>query len=148
MGLVSRKDYVMRMVDQLSTLLASILGLRKNNLPEQALEKLTTAGDDILGMSRALLDRVDSGTAARMLVEPHKVRAYARLMREEAEIFEELGRDGSSSRRRSAELLVEASRMTGGVQPQDRIELETLGEVAVSGAYAEGMRRIRGDGPV
>jgi hypothetical protein len=132
------------MVDQMTTLLSAILGLRKNNQPGEALEKLATSGDDILGMQRALLDRVDSGTAARMLGDPHKVRAYARLMREEAEILQELGRPAASSRVRSAELLIEASRMAGGVQPQDRVELEALGEVALTGSYLQGSQRIRG----
>jgi len=100
------------------------------------LEKLATAGDDLIGVPRMVLDSLDSANAARMLAEPYKIRMYARLLREEAEILAELGRESSFPRERSAELVIEATRLKGGVKAEDKLELLALGEVELSERYA------------
>jgi hypothetical protein len=142
MGLQSKKDYLLRMVDEVGTLLRAVLGLRKAGRHEEALAKLVSAAGDILGIPRSILDALDAASAAKLLAEPVKVRAYGRILREEGDILEEMGRDALASRYRSAQLVVEASRMPGGVRPEDRAELVALGDVGLGDGYAVDAGRI------
>src|SRR5580693_8970957 len=103
MGLTSKKDYLLRMIDEVGTLLTAVLGLRKAGRHEEALAKLTSAAGDILGIPRSVLDVLDSSSAARLLGEPAKVRAYARILRGEGELLADMGLDGHPSRRRAAQ---------------------------------------------
>src|SRR5437773_984125 len=111
MGLVSRKDFILRVTEQMIELLAAALGLRKNQQPDEALRKLADGSENLLGTPRSLLDHVDSTSAARMLSEPWKIRMYARILREEAETLEELKRDSTETRRRAVGMIVEACRI-------------------------------------
>jgi hypothetical protein len=147
MGLTSKKDYLLRMVDEMTAVLAAVLGLRKAGHPEEALAKLTAAGGDILGTPRSVLDVLSASSAARLLGEPAKVRAYGRMLRMEAEILVDLGRDGLASRRRSAQLVIEASRMPGGMRAEDKAELIALGDVDLDESDAADVRRILDNAP-
>jgi hypothetical protein len=144
MGLLSRKDYILRMAQEMGTLLAAVMGLRRTSRHEEALERLGTVSDGLLGVPRSVLDRLESGSAARMLGDGTKVRAYARILREEAEILGEMKRDNTAVRQRSAELVIEATRMPGGALPADRTELASLGPLSLPEPYASEARRLGG----
>lgn len=137
MGLVSDKDFIVRLAQELGTLLSAVLGLRKAGRQPEALERIAESGDDLLGVPRMVLDSLDSSGAARMLADPNRTRIYARLLREEADILREMRRSDAVLRRRSAEILIEATRMKGGARPEDRAELLALGDAGLSGPYAE-----------
>ena len=142
MGLVSDKDFIVRLAQSLGTLLSAVMGLRKEGKEPDALELLATSSDDLLGVPRMVLDSLDAASAARMLAEPNRTRIYARLLREKADILRDLEQGDEHVRRRAAEILIEATRMKGGVRPEDRTELAALGEVDLTGAYADAAARL------
>jgi hypothetical protein len=51
-----------------------------------------------------VLDSIDAASAVRLLGDPAKVRTYARILQEEAEIHSELGHDVTRIRERVADL--------------------------------------------
>jgi hypothetical protein len=125
MGIRRDKDFIVRMTEEVAKMLAALMGFRKAKQPEVALEKLSESGADWLGMPKSLLDRLDVVSVARMLAEPVKMRLYARLLREEAEILAELNRDGAAPRARAMTLIAEAVRI-GGPRSEDDEELALL----------------------
>lgn len=105
MSLRREKDFLIRMTEEMATMLAAVLGLRKSGQPEQALQQLDKAGGEFLGVPKSTLDRLDAASVIRLLNDPAKVRAYARLVREEAEILREMGSDDAAAKEREATLL-------------------------------------------
>ncbi|GAA3410320.1 DUF6483 family protein [Paenibacillus hodogayensis] len=98
-----RNDYVMRMIEQLSSAMGVILGLKRQLKPEEALQLLEETYKRLFGLNpnliRALserdltdlLNRQGEATAEKMLV-------VARLMKEEAELYSTLDRVDESHR--------------------------------------------------
>lgn len=129
MSLRREKDFIVRMTQEMAKMLAAIMGFRKAKQPEVALQTLSEAGADLLGVPKSVLDSLDAPSAARMLVDPTRMRAYARLLREEAEILVELNRSGALARSRAIVLIEEATAI-GGAQPEDATELAALRNVA------------------
>ena len=110
---ITRRDYILRLIEQLAEMLGRIVGLRKSGKLEEAEKMVRAVGDGLLGSSRTMIDSVDSSTAANLLGSREKIAAYAALTVEEAEIAEARGQTSKAAgrRRRALELYLEASRL-------------------------------------
>ena len=98
-----RDDYVLRQVKAIAAILARIIGLRLDGEPEQARAGLEEAYTMLLGTQAALIRRVDSATAAKLIGSSEKTLSFAALIEEEAEQEKDEGRR-ALLRTRTAEL--------------------------------------------
>jgi hypothetical protein len=94
-GLVER-DYVMRMVQQLAELLARLLKLKSAKRYDEATEVLESGCASLLGIDFKTLALVDSPSAASLLSEPMRIRTFARLLEELADLSHESGSEARS----------------------------------------------------
>ena len=85
------RDYVLRLIQLLAQAVARIFGLKQAGKLEEALEAVSLTVDEIFGTLRITLDAIDSQTAARLLLDPERLDAYALLTAEEAAILELMG---------------------------------------------------------
>ncbi len=90
MGLVER-DYVMRLVKQLAELLARALKLRAAKKDDEAVELIEAGCLTLLGIDWKTLAWADSASAAQLLREPEKIRAFAALLEQRARIHQSAG---------------------------------------------------------
>ena len=80
-----RDDYVLRQVKAIAAILARIIGLRLDGEPEQARAGLEEAYTMLFGTQAALIRRVDSATAVKLIGSSEKTLSFAALIQEEAE---------------------------------------------------------------
>ncbi len=86
-----KRDYILRLVEQLAQALTRILALRaKGDLPA-AIRELEGAAGGIAGMDLRMAAAVDTGTVARHLADPVRMAALARLMHERAGLASDQG---------------------------------------------------------
>ncbi|MEW5851354.1 MAG: hypothetical protein AB2A00_21375 [Myxococcota bacterium] len=88
--MLHRRDWVMRMVKQLTDALARILGLRKAGRHDEALALIGDTLREVLGEVVDVAERVDEKTAASLLGHADAIRAYAQLLTERAAVREEM----------------------------------------------------------
>jgi hypothetical protein len=81
----------MRAVEQLSALIAAIVGKLKAGSVDEAEQDLSQAYDTLLGGDRVFLDMVDARTLANLLGSPEKTRLLAKLSQIEAKVSEHRG---------------------------------------------------------
>jgi len=98
-----RDDYLMRQVEAIAAILARVAGLRLEGNPEQARAGLEEAHAMLLGAQSALIRRVDSATAVKLIGSSERTLAFASLLEEEAEQESDEGRK-ARLRARAAEL--------------------------------------------
>jgi len=101
------EDSFSRQLRAFAATLARILDLRGAGLIEDARAALERAHQILLGDQHDVLRRVDAITAARMLYAPVRIAAYARLVREEAELAIDAV-EAPALRQRALELALEA----------------------------------------
>ncbi|MDP9366588.1 MAG: DUF6483 family protein [Chloroflexota bacterium] len=94
---VIRQDYLMRMIQQLSGVLARVAGLRADGRPDEALEEIGEAYGRFAGLNPSLVHALSEEDLVALLrarggLDPQRTYALAELLREEAEIFAEAGR--------------------------------------------------------
>lgn len=82
-----RSDYIMRLIRQLVDFIARISGYNRRGEHDKALVEAARAWDNLLDAPRELVDVVDTPSLARLLREPHKMRAAAQLLIEEGKAF-------------------------------------------------------------
>ncbi|MDQ3364504.1 MAG: hypothetical protein M3680_03655 [Myxococcota bacterium] len=104
-----REDYLIRMVKQFAEALARLMKLREAGEHRAALQIADGLYDE-LGISRELVDVVDTPTLAGMLRDPERMRAAAQLCWEEGHVFRSQGDPLTAAvrYRRAHELLLEA----------------------------------------
>ncbi|MGN6107887.1 MAG: hypothetical protein ACTHU0_22455 [Kofleriaceae bacterium] len=121
-----RDDYLHRMIEQLAAALRRLIRARERADHAEALEIAGGLYDELLGMPRALVDRLDVATLVASLRNPDKVRLAATLAREEAHTYAAMGEPAAALRRyrRAHELRVAARAMSPS--PEDDAELEEL----------------------
>lgn len=85
MGFVER-DYVMRIVKQLGELLIRVLRLKKDQRYDEAAQAIEGGCLDLLGLEFGALAFVDSASCANLLGEPLRIRTFARLLEELADV--------------------------------------------------------------
>lgn len=123
-----QRDYILRMLEQATKVIIRLLKLKDEEQYEAALQTLSDGIDELFGIDGNMLRRVDAETAAYLLGQWQKVKTFARLTREEAGIFEALGREGQAIQlqRRAAVLYLEALRLKGS---SDEESLQVLREI-------------------
>jgi hypothetical protein len=112
-----REDHLLRQLKAIAAMLARIAGLRESGAGEEARAELARAGRELLGSEAELVPRVDAASAAMLLGSPERIRAYARLLEEEAAQERDAER-ASFLRARAAEIDLEAARRAGTRRPE------------------------------
>ncbi len=111
MSSLFERDYILRIAKQLAALLAAILKLKQEKKYDQALEQLQGAFPSLFGIEYRTLVGVDSASAAQLLGEAAKIKTVARLLSEEADLFQSRGDDdrGTAKRAHALELYIESA---------------------------------------
>jgi hypothetical protein len=133
MPISSRDDYLLRMMRQMATVLARMLGLRNGGQLREALRELDDLQGELLqGPLAELVPRVDAATAAHLLADPHRIAAWARLLHERAELLRLTGAEDAAAAtfRQAAGLAREAAARAGGFERPVRDLLGPLAEDA------------------
>jgi len=81
------RDYLMRMIAQLSAVIARILFAKNAQNYAEALQLAQNAYDQLLGLNGELVEQMDAATLSMLLGEKEKIKALAALLREEGEIL-------------------------------------------------------------
>lgn len=108
-----QRDFIKRLIEQLGQLVAHVSGLRREGKHDEALDEI----DEVLGRlvpARAdLVARLDPVSAARMMRDRDTVKAYARLVFEQSEVYADRGEpdQAAAKRTRAIALYEEALRM-------------------------------------
>ena len=75
------EDYILRQIERISELIAVALGFNARGKVEHASRTLDAGLDELFGDQTGLLERLDAKTAARLIGDPRKIKAYADLIR-------------------------------------------------------------------
>lgn len=121
------RDFVMRIVRQLAELLARALKLKREKKFDEAAQTIEGGCGDLLGFDFGALALVDSASSAQLLAEPARIRAFARLLEELAEVHRAAG-DVAKARARgkhAAEMYGEVLKRKAG-DPESTEALERL----------------------
>jgi hypothetical protein len=116
MGLFE-KDYILRMLEQLTQLIQSVRARLEGGTPGDALALIGEARRTLAGPLARTLDRVDGSTLVSLL-GPERARLYAELSRLEARARADLGEDAAS--RREEARAAEIERSLGACQSTPR----------------------------
>jgi hypothetical protein len=86
------QDYVLRMIQQMTTFITRVLGLRKNGDDEGAIAEITQAYGQLAGLPASLVHGLSEDDLVALLTvenraSPDRSVALAALLREEAEIY-------------------------------------------------------------
>jgi len=81
------RDYLMRMIAQLSAAITRILFAKNAQNYAEALQLAQNAYDQLLGLNGELVEQMDAATLSMLLGEKEKIKALAALLREEGEIL-------------------------------------------------------------
>lgn len=101
-----KRDYILRIIEQLAEAVARILALRTKGKVTEAIRETEGAAGAIAGMDLRMAAAVDSATLARHLADPVRMAALARLMHERAGLAGDQGDAAAerSWRQRAVEL--------------------------------------------
>ena len=80
------EDYVLRQIEMISEMITRALGFKVERRYDEALETLDVAMEELFGTGTNVLEMVDAYTAARLISDPIKIRAYADLLKIKADI--------------------------------------------------------------
>jgi hypothetical protein len=125
---IVQRDWVLDAIEQLGQALARIASLIADSKHEQALAVIEEAERALLGRQLMTLGRTDTTTAALLLHNPERVRAWALLLAERAYVLGTLGRqpDARVTARRALALYGAAQRKGTRVTEADRDRLERI----------------------
>ena len=90
MGIVER-DFIMRLVKQLAEVLARAMKLKGLKKDDEAAEVIESGCLSLLGIDWKTLAWVDSASAAQLLKEPARIRAFAALLEARAQLHADAG---------------------------------------------------------
>jgi hypothetical protein len=93
-----KRDYILRIVEQLAQAIARILALRATGDVPGAIREVEGAAGGIAGMDLRMAGSVDTATLARHVPEPVRMAALARLMYERAGLAGEEGDEAGARR--------------------------------------------------
>lgn len=145
---IARRDYILRMIEQLADVLARAMGLRRGGKLDEAERLVRETADGIFGSTRGMLDALDAASAATLLSSPEKTRAYAALTAEMAEIHEARGQAAKARvvRRRALELYLESARGAGQIDERTREAITALragvDEAKLGARYRDALGRL------
>src|SRR5262245_19825871 len=96
------QEFIQRQIKQLAQVLARLLtGKVEERNVDAALDELDGSYDAILGLPRAMLDRVDEASLSMMLGRPDRLEAYVWLQEKEAELRAARGETAEAARLRA-----------------------------------------------
>ncbi len=123
-----RKDYIERLIEQFAAAFAALLKLRRERRAEEAQQLIRDTALSLLGMEYSALTMADAASTARLLGNPQRVVALARLVAEEGELFHEQGEHARASLRwgLALELFLEARAMGATLEGEDARALAEL----------------------
>jgi len=129
---ITERDVILRAIKQIADALATIAGLRRSGQADAALVEAERTAQRILGPMAAMVESLDPSSAAMLLAEPDKIRAYALLVAERAAVHRALGDQPAAQRDRlrALEILAHWMKLTGGVDDEVRAALEGLRDAA------------------
>lgn len=122
------RDYIMRMIAQLSAVIARILFAKNAQNYAEALQLAQNAYDQLLGLNGELVNQMDAATLALLLGEKEKIKALATLLREEGEILHVQGNpaDGNAKYEKALALFQEALRQSGNGDNECEVAIAAL----------------------
>jgi hypothetical protein len=91
------RDWLVRLVEQLAAALGRVLGLRRSAAFGEARAELERAAREAAGLELSLVGRLSPGSAARLVREPARLAALARLALERARVEGDAG-EGEAAR--------------------------------------------------
>ena len=108
------RDYLMRMIAQLSAVIARILFAKNAQNYVEALQLAQNAYGQLLGLNGELVEQMDAATLALLLGEKEKIKALATLLREEGDILhlQDNAAIGNTKYEKALALFQEALRQT------------------------------------
>jgi hypothetical protein len=123
-----REDYIERMIERLVAALAAILKAGRQERWDEALDLVRQTSLSLFGLEYRMLVTIDALSVANLLGHPEKLKALAKLVLEEARLFEHKGELPLAAGRRShAEaLLREAQRRRSAPDPECEALLVSL----------------------
>lgn len=86
-----QRDWLQRLIEQLAAAVARVLGLRREGRLEEARQELERAAVEAAGLGLSLLERLDPASAARLVREPERLAALARLALERSRLERDAG---------------------------------------------------------
>ncbi|MBN2982610.1 DUF6483 family protein [Cohnella algarum] len=130
------RDYLMRLINQTSVMLARIMGLKEQQKPEQALEEIDEfLGKELRMRARLALGLSDSDLIGMLSVggvpNPEMIGTLAAFLHEEGDLLRESGRANDSLPRyeKSFRLIVHVLATNG---PIDGLKLEERAETLLA----------------
>lgn len=121
-----QRDYILRMIEQMTEMIGAISGLKKQHKQELAFDLI----DDLLGryfrMNSRLLNTLSEKDLLAMLtvgtyLDPERVMVLARLLREEADLYESMGK-----REESVARLLKSLQLTLAASEEERHPSEAM----------------------
>ena len=130
------RDFIKRLVEQLGQLVARLSRLRDEGKHDEALDEIDETLGRLVPARHDLVARLDAASAARMMRDRDTIKAYARLLAEQAESHVALGdaRLATTRRERAIALLEEARKMTDGTDEELEAWLREIRSRAPSGS--------------
>jgi len=118
------RDYLMRLIQQLNTVLARIMRAKQQEKYDEAQETIKEAHGELFGLDSALVGMMSAESLAQLLGDGEKIKAMARLFKEEGDLFElqEDGRQAGGKYQRSLELYLEVMNASS-IQDGESIEV-------------------------
>ena len=116
---MAQRDTVLRWIEQLGRMVARLLHGGKAGGFEAAREQIAAATSALLGSLALLAPKLDPGSAAELLRDPHRIFGWAQLLDLEAVVLEVEGKaaEASEVRERAIELAREALRRVDPPRP-------------------------------
>lgn len=143
------RDYIMRMIKQLAGVLARIIRAKEQEQYDEALQLIQEAYSELFGLDSRLAGMMDAESLALLLGNRDKIKAMARLFREEGDL-QALKGDASqagSRYKRSLELYLEATAVESSKDPEVLQAIQELAEkidiAQLSGKYSALLKKVK-----
>ena len=133
MGFIER-DYILRLVRELAEVLARAMKLKAAKKDDEAAEAIESGCATLFGIDWKALAWSDSASAAQLLKEPVRIRAYATLLEHRAQLHAGSGEaaEARSKYQHAHEMYCEAGKdpeaMAGAKRTQALIDVALLPE--------------------
>ena len=125
---ITERDVILRAIKQIGEALARIAGLRRSGQADTALAEADQLSGRILGPMALMVERLDPQSAAMLLGDPDKIRAYGLLVAERSAVHKTLGNATAAQhdRIRAIEILALWTKQSGVLDDDVREAFEML----------------------
>ena len=100
------RDYILRLVQQVTEAIAQVAGLKKENRPDEGLRIIGDTTKELFGTDPKILELMDTESLGSLLSNSYKLKALATLYKEAATCYVDMGHRESaiSTQRRALDL--------------------------------------------